>query len=55
MLLNEFLKEHRTVLELKEQITALTATVKEQAARIEKVSAHIAMNKSAPQIVLNDR
>jgi predicted RNase H-like nuclease (RuvC/YqgF family) len=55
MLLNEFLKEHRTVTELKKEISALTAMVKEQAARIEKVSAHIAMNKSAPQIVLNDR
>jgi hypothetical protein len=55
MLLNEFLKEHRTVTELKEQIAALTATVKEQATQIEKVSAHIGMKKSAQQIVLNDR
>ena len=38
ILLNEFLKEHRTVLELKEEIAALTATVKEQAAQIQKVS-----------------
>jgi len=29
MLLNEFLKEHRTVQELKEEIKTLTATVKE--------------------------
>jgi hypothetical protein len=33
ILLNEFLKEHRTVLELKEEIAALTATVKEQSAQ----------------------
>ena len=31
MLLNEFLKENRTVLELKKEIATLTATVKEQA------------------------
>src|SRR4051794_27787904 len=55
MLLNEFLKEHRTVVELKKQIAALTETVKEQAAQIEKVSAHIEMKKSAQQIVLNNR
>ena len=41
MLLNEFLKEHRTVLGLKEQIAALTATVKEQSAQIEKVGAEL--------------
>jgi hypothetical protein len=38
MLLNEFLKEHRTVQELKEEIKALTATVKEQASQIQKVT-----------------
>jgi hypothetical protein len=49
MLLNEFLKEHRTVLELKKEIAALTASVKEQAARIEKMVndrsiSHVAVN-----------
>lgn len=53
MLLNEFLKEHATVQELKKQIAALTATVKEQAARIEKVSADVRGDRSAPKIVLN--
>lgn len=53
MLLNEFLKEHRTVLELKEQIAVLTATVKEQAAQIEKVSAEVRGDRSASQIVFN--
>jgi len=39
MLLNEFLKEHSTVQELKKEIATLTATVKEQASQIQKVSA----------------
>jgi septal ring factor EnvC (AmiA/AmiB activator) len=42
MLLNEFLKEHSTVQELKTEIAALTTTVKEQAAQIQKVSAQLA-------------
>jgi precorrin-4 methylase len=44
-LLNEFLKEHRkneqqekTIAELKSGMSALAATVKEQAAQIQKVS-----------------
>ena len=51
ILLNEFLKEHRTVLELKEEIAALTATVKEQSAQIQKVSAELEISKSARQVV----
>ncbi len=71
MLLNEFLKEHRTVQEQgatmtqqrkdfetaiaqqQKQIEALTATVKEQAAQIQKVSAQLELSKAAPQTVLN--
>jgi hypothetical protein len=53
MLLNEFLKEHRTVQELTKEIAELTTTVKEQAAQIQKVSAQIEVNKSAPQVVAN--
>jgi predicted RNase H-like nuclease (RuvC/YqgF family) len=60
MLLNEFLKEHRTVQkqggtikELKKEIATLTATVKEQAAQIQKVSTQLEVNKSAHQTVLN--
>ena len=71
MLLNEFLKEHRTVHEQgakitrqrkdfevasaqqQKQIEALTAMVKEQAAQIQKVSAQIELNKSAPETVSN--
>jgi len=66
MLLNEFLKEHRKVEELKndfqatvarqqKEIQALAATVKEQAAQIQKVSAQLEVNKPAPQTVLNNQ
>src|SRR5262249_21403649 len=54
MLLNEFLKEHRTVqeqgatiIELKNQIAALTAG-------LERVSAQLAVSKPAPQTVSNN-
>jgi Chaperone of endosialidase len=55
MLLNEFLKEHSTVQELKKEIAALTATVKEQAAQIQKVSAQLEVSKPAPQTVNNNQ
>jgi Chaperone of endosialidase len=62
MLLNEFLKEHRTVqeqgatiAELKKEIANLTAAVKEQAAQIQKVSAQIEVSKPASRTVLNNQ
>jgi hypothetical protein len=62
MLLNEFLKEHRkneeqqaTIAQLKSGMEALTATVKEQAAQIQKVSAQLEANKPTPQVVANDQ
>ena len=80
MLLNEFLKEHRAMQELKsivakqavtiaqqqedfettsgqqqKEIRALTATLKEQAAQIQKVSARVEVTQRAPQIVDNKR
>ena len=62
MLLNEFLKGHKTVqeqgatiAELKKEIAALTSTVKEQAAQIQKVSAQLEVNKTVSQIVLNNQ
>ena len=55
MLLNEFLKEHRTVQELEQEVAALAATVKEQATQIQKVSARIDASKPVPQIVLNSQ
>jgi hypothetical protein len=51
MLLNEFLKEHRkneereaTIPELKSEMEALAATVKEQASQIQKVNARLGMS-----------
>jgi hypothetical protein len=55
MLLNEFLKEHATVQELKKEIAALTATIKEQTAQIQKVNVRLQLSDSAPQTVANDR
>jgi septal ring factor EnvC (AmiA/AmiB activator) len=37
------------------EIQALTATIKEQAAQIQKVSAQLELNKPAPQTVLNNQ
>ena len=54
MLLNEFQKEHRTVIELKKEIAVLTATVKEQAAQIQKVSTRVEMSESAPRVARED-
>jgi len=67
MLLNEFLKEHRSVQDLKntvgkqeamiaqqqEEIQALTATVKAQAAQIQKVSDQLRTEAVAPRLVAN--
>ena len=53
MLLNEFLKEHRKVEKLEGVVASLTATVKEQAAQIQKVSAQLEASKPAPQVVNN--
>jgi hypothetical protein len=55
MLLNEFLKEHRTVEELKEEIAALTATVKEQASQIQKVNARVEAARLAAQVAENNQ
>jgi|SRR5882724_10166529 len=68
MLLNEFLKEHRRVQEQQAHMTeldtraarqdaiiaALTEQLKEQATKIEKVSACVELNKPAPRIAVND-
>jgi tartrate dehydratase beta subunit/fumarate hydratase class I family protein len=48
MLLNEFLKEHRTVEDLKKEIAVLTATV-------QKVSAQVEMGRAGPQVVENNQ
>src|SRR5437016_3650267 len=61
MLLNEFLKEHRTVQELEatvaqqqKEIQALTASLKEQASQIQKVSAQLEVSKPTRQMVINN-
>jgi hypothetical protein len=48
MLLNEFLKEHQTVQELKKQVTELTAG-------LQKLSAQLELNKPASRTVVNDQ
>jgi hypothetical protein len=67
MLLNEFLKEHRKVEELKTtvakqaaiaveqqaEIKALTTSLKEQALQIQKVSDQLGVSKAAPRLVEN--
>ena len=67
MLLNEFLKEHNTVKQLKSEMAAqgvtnsmlrkeiglLTAQLKEQAAQIQKVNAQVATSQPAHRVATN--
>ena len=62
MLLNEFLKEHRTVQELKSNAAKQEATIAQQQKQIEaltaglqKVSAQLETGKPAPQVVSNNQ
>jgi len=55
MLLNEFLKEHRTVQEQQKEIDALKAELKEQKVLIQKVSDKVELNKPAPQMAVNNQ
>jgi trimeric autotransporter adhesin len=61
MLLNEFLKEHRKVEELEATVAqqqkgmeVLAASLKEQAAQIQKVNAQLEVKKPAPKVVRNN-
>jgi hypothetical protein len=54
MLLNEFLKEHKKVEDLEGFVTSLAATVKEQAAQIQKVSAQLEASRRAQQTVVSN-
>jgi len=61
MLLNEFLKEHRKVEELEATVAQqqkgmerLAASLKEQAAQIQKVGAQLEVKKPAPKVVRNN-
>ena len=60
MLLNEFLKEHKAFIEEQQKVkelevglASLLATVKEQAAQIEKVSAEIQSRKPMQSLARN--
>ena len=55
MLLNEFLKEHRTVQEQQKEIDALKAELKEQRALIQKVNDKVELDEPATQTVLINR
>ena len=55
MLLNEFLKEHRRVEKLEDAVASLVATVRKQAAQIQKVSAQLEVSRHAQQTVVNDQ
>jgi trimeric autotransporter adhesin len=55
MLLNEFLKEHRTVQAQQKEIEALRAKLKEQRTLIQKVNDKLEVGRAAPQTVLNNQ
>jgi hypothetical protein len=55
MLLNEFLKEHRTVQSQQKEIDSLKAELKEQKMLIQKVSAQVEITKASPQTVQNNQ
>ena len=50
MLLNEFLKEHKRTEKLEATVANLIATVKEQAAQIQKVSARLEVSRTVQQV-----
>ena len=66
MLLNEFLKEHKAFVEEQRKVQELeaklakqekdfTARLREQDAKIQRVSAQLQLSKPAPQTVLNNQ
>ena len=55
MLLNEFLKEHRKVQKLEAALDAVNDQLRQQDAKIRKVSAHVEMTNPASQVVTNKR
>ena len=55
MLLNEFLKEHRAFLEEQVKVERLEKQVAALTAGLQKVSAQLESNKTAPQTALNNR
>jgi lipid A disaccharide synthetase len=55
MLLNEFLKEHCKVQELEAALEAVNKRLKEQDAKIQKVSAQIEVSTDARQLVVDNQ
>jgi trimeric autotransporter adhesin len=55
MLLNEFLKEHRTVQDQQKEIDALKAELKEQRAFIQNVNDKVELNRPASQTVADNQ
>jgi hypothetical protein len=55
MLLNEFLKEHRRVEQLEANAVKQQKQIEALTAGLQKVSAQLELNKSAPQTVLNEQ
>jgi hypothetical protein len=53
MLLNEFLKEHRSVQDLKETVARQQKQIEALTATVQKVSDQIALSKPGPQLVAN--
>ena len=53
MLLNEFLKEHRKVEKLEDALYAVNQRLKEQDAKIRKVSAKVEVTDTASRLVVN--
>ena len=55
MLLNEFLKEHHQVQDLKSIVAEQQKQIEALSAGLQKVSAQLEVSKSAPQTVLNNQ
>ena len=55
MLLNEFLKEHHQVQDLKAIVAEQQKQIEALTAGLQKVSSQIELSKPAPQTVLNDQ
>jgi hypothetical protein len=53
MLLNEFLKEHKKVENLEAALRTVNNHLKDQQAKIDKVSAQLEVSKPAPQLASN--
>ena len=53
--LNEFQKQQKRIADLESTVARLVATVKDQAAQIEKVSAQLELRKPARRVVVNKK